>query len=512
MVRGFALTHIHVGHAGAHHGKRANAACSTGGFYTGPTNGQSVNANSPLNITWDTSCLDTKTVDIYLYAPGSTKSLVHEWENVQFAPGSYLATLKSQWWNSTSSIDLQLSIVQSGSPVFSSPMPAGPIFNATSSSSGSSITGGASEAGITNVGSVSVKHGLSGGEIAAAVIIPVLLIISLCVAYYLKISRAKGRDESRRRSEAIDRRMSTVSTDWKPMSISGASAAVRNSLAYNNRASNFSFGAPRPSSDYTLDGGKAGIGTNGIYAYHTDGNYTSQMSHARSGSRPSVTSSGDRVSRVSFAADPRPTADRRSTIVSRAYHNAFVPPVPSHMDSHELSPFQTQGPFSLSQEDIRARVSSNSGGGSGGDDVDVLPALTLMRTGDIDSGNEDDFILSRTPPPPSPPALPTPPTPTYQQATSSPITKQAVSVMSPDDLLRAYAARKVTSPTSSPGPGSLSYPAPVVNHNGNGMRILYSPVTPGSAPGSAVPMVRDMRPAYPYNEDDNEDAYASTAL
>jgi hypothetical protein len=347
------------------------AACSTGGFYTGPTSGQTINASSPLNITWDTSCLDTKTVDIYLYAPNSAKSLVHEWENVQFTPGSYMATLQPRWWNSTSSITLQLSIVQSGTPVFSSPMPAGPIFNA--SYSGSPITGAASEAGITNVGSVSVNHGLSAGKIAAAVIMPVLLIIGLVIVYYLKMSRAKGRDERKRWSEAVDRRMSTVSTDWKPMSVSGASAAVRNSLAYNNRASNFSFGAPRPSSDYTLDGGNAGIGTKGIYAYRTDGiDSTSQMSHARSGSRPSVTS-GERVSRVSFAADPRPSADRR-TVVSRAYHNAFIPPVPSRKDLDELSPFQTQGPFSLSQEDIRARVSGNGGG----DDADVMPALTCM--------------------------------------------------------------------------------------------------------------------------------------
>jgi hypothetical protein len=125
-----------------------------------------------------------------------------------------------------------------------------------------------------------------------------------------------------------------------------------------------------------------------------------------------------------------------------------------------------------------------------------------MRTG-IDPGDADDFILSRTPPP----ALPTPPTPTHQLA-NSPMTKQSVSVMSPDDLLRAYAARKVTPPMSSPSSGSLSYPAPVANYSGNGMRILYPPTTPGSAPGSAVPM----RAAYPYNEDDNEDAYTGTAL
>lgn len=81
------------------------------------------------------------------------------------------------------------------------------------------------------------------------------------------------------------------------------------------------------------------------------------------------------------------------------------------------------------------------------------------------------------------------------------------SVMSPDEMLRAYATRRVTSPPSTPAPGNLAYPAPVVNYNGNGMRTLYSPTTPGSA----VPLTRDMHQAYAYNDDDNEDAYGGTA-
>lgn len=131
-----------------------------------------------------------------------------------------------------------------------------------------------------------------------------------------------------------------------------------------------------------------------------------------------------------------------------------------------------------------------------------------MRTGAEGPTDADDFILSRPPPPP----LPTPPTPTYQ-APISPMGMQPISTnaMSPDEMLRAYAARKVTSPTSSPTSSNLTYPAAVANYGGNGMRTLYSPTTPGSAPGSAIPMTRDMRPAYAYNEDDYEDAYGGTA-
>jgi hypothetical protein len=132
-----------------------------------------------------------------------------------------------------------------------------------------------------------------------------------------------------------------------------------------------------------------------------------------------------------------------------------------------------------------------------------------MRTGTNDPADADDFILSRTPPTP----LPAPPTPTHQPPMSPLMGMQPMpaNVMSPDELLRAYATRKVTSPTSSPTPGNIAFPAPAANYNSNGMRILYAPATPDSAPSSASPLVREMRNAYAYNEDDNEDAYGGTA-
>jgi len=83
-------------------------------------------------------------------------------------------------------------------------------------------------------------------------------------------------------------------------------------------------------------------------------------------------------------------------------------------------------------------------------------------------------------------------------------------VMSPDEMLRAYATRNVTSPTSSPG--SLTFPLPVANYNSNGMRTLYSPTTPVTALGSAMPVLQDIHQPPAYDEEDNEDAYSATAL
>ena len=66
-------------------------------------------------------------------------------------------------------------------------------------------------------------------SIAEHVLIP--LFICLCVAAWFKMRRAKGKEERKRCSEAIDKRMSTIPTDWESISATGAQAAIRNSIA-----------------------------------------------------------------------------------------------------------------------------------------------------------------------------------------------------------------------------------------------------------------------------------------
>ena len=50
------------------------------------------------------------------------------------------------------------------------------------------------------------------------------------------------------------------------------------------------------------------------------------------------------------------------------------------------------------------------------------------------------------------------------------------SVMSPDEMLRAYAESRAMS--SPPPMGGPALPSPVASYNSNGMRTLYSPTTP----------------------------------
>ena len=300
---------------------------------------------------------NTQAVDVYLIAPGLNSSRIHEWQNVNYGLGNYQTTLEPKWWNDTSTVDLQLSIVPYNTQPFLSQFPAGPVFTATytAPSSGSTPASAdlSSPGGVSYVGNFPSSSSSSKGKIAAGVLVP-LLFIGLGIAAYFKLNRAKTKEKSRRFNEAVDKRMSTISVDWRSMSAAGAQAAIRHSMAISgggNRNSSFSFGPIRPVSTAAVEGAPS------------ISDMASLEAPSMSQLRPSLRSAslGDRVSRVSFATDIRPSIESRRTVgTSRAFHTGFVPPLPSNDDKEDtgdLSPTQTKGPFTLTPEDIRARMS-----------------------------------------------------------------------------------------------------------------------------------------------------------
>jgi hypothetical protein len=454
----FDSSHLRVRHV--HHGKRAaNPTCATGGFYKAPTMNQNVTSGENFAIEWDSTCLNSTGVDIYLYMPNADNTRIHMWQNVNFAAGQYTGVLHSSWWNSTgSSVKLQLKIVPNGSPPFLSDFPAAPIFIATKGNQDS----GKVTAGIDTVNNFAQQHSSSSkGKTAAGVLIPLLIIIGASVYAWLRYKRNKGREDRKRWSEAVDKRMSTISTDWKSISAAGASAAIRNSIAVNgggNRNSSFSFGAIRP--DSTFSENQAGLGTRGA------GEDAPQMSQLRLGLRTSALGS-NRVSRVSFAVDTRPSGESRRA--TRALHTGHVPPIPGREDSADLSPTQTVGPLPLTADDIHKQMSGQARPSMD----DYMPALSMMREGG-NGNNGSELLLS-----PHKDEMPTPPLPAALSKSSAtammPIQPMPANVMSPDDMLRAYAeSRRV--------PASPAFPSPALtNYDGNGMRTLYTPSTPSSA-------------------------------
>lgn len=140
-----------------------------------------------------------------------------------------------------------------------------------------------------------------------------------------------------------------------------------------------------------------------------------------------------------------------------------------------------------------------------------------MRTGLVSS---DDLLLPPKPASPAP-EMPALPAATLQiPKTSSivgmmPMQPMHESVMSPDDMLRAYAESRAA--VASPPPmGGLAKPSPVANYNSSGMRTLYSPTTPTSA-SSGIPespksaYARKSLAPTEYSKYDDEDAYVGTA-
>ncbi|TDL14619.1 hypothetical protein BD410DRAFT_845872 [Rickenella mellea] len=440
----------------SHHNKRA-ATCQTGGFYVSPTSGQVVNSSVPFNISWNTSCLNnTNAVDIYLYAPGAANSKLHVWETVNYALGSYQTDLKPKWWNATANVNLQLAIVASGTPAFLSPFPAAPVFAATYTAPPNG-TAASANADTSHPDSFTQKvdnfiKRVSKGGIAAAVLVPIIL-IALAVFAYIRYTRMKETKKRQRWSQALDKRMSTISTDWKAMSAAGADAAIRNSMAITSRMSSASFtgSGRRPSTSMAVEsGGHAGIG-----AGNNDNNDEEKMEQIR---RPGVgprgvstisNGNGERVSRISFAADTRfsrtgdgastnarPSGEtaqsrpslesRRAGAATRSFHMSTVPDVPPLPNSnkervvsdgsryddesfdyrHEggeeeeeggaMSPTQKAGPIALSPDDIRARIAGQPNEVRTSLD-EVMPALSMMRTGG-GNASTNDLLLTVTPP------------------------------------------------------------------------------------------------------------------
>jgi len=106
----------------------------------------------------------------------------------------------------------------------------------------------------------------------------------------------------------------------------------------------------------------------------------------------------------------------------------------------------------------------------------------MMREG---GNNDGELLLS-----PHKDGVPTPPLPAALPKSSAtgmmPMQPMPANVMSPDDMLRAYAeSRRI--------PTSPTFPSPALtNYDGNGMRTLYTPTTPSSA--TLTPTFEDRNP------------------
>lgn len=215
------------------------------------------------------------------------------------------------------------------------------------------------------------SKGLTKGQIAAAVIMPIL-VVAIGIAAYVWWSRKKEATRRKEYRENLDQRMSMApGADWAPISAAGAAAAIRQSMAIgssgggdrNTRASSFF----ARQSTYTTD--------------------PPQEMHQTSRAR-NMSTEQTRISRVSFA----------ETAPARGGDRPAVPPLPQAyrksaygVGDHDgnggaLSPTQREGAFTLDEDSIRDRLSgasANNGRNSGEFGADTLPALAMMRANEV---------------------------------------------------------------------------------------------------------------------------------
>lgn len=378
-------------------GKRASA-CPATQMYKFPNSTSIISSSDPVTFTWDTTCLTTDSVDIYLYSyqtsssgtSGQQTGMIQAWKGTPWDKGSLdVGKLNPGWWNNTQDASLQLAIVEAGNPrFFATP---GPVFEVTvpegQLSSASSVAGtetktaadGSQTTTTDSSGifqSVSLGHsGLSKGALAAAVVVPIL-VVAVLVGIYIKFARTREMEKRKRWSEHVDRRMSTISQDWRSGggSVAGGAGGIRSSMVSNGtrggsvyfangangaRASSYSVG------EVNFAGAGAGgtriprVGVNG-------GNPEMRQSQLRqsifNASTPElashITTGGPvggnaqaRQSRVSFAADDAIAfANKRKSRVSFSDGGALRP-VQSNMSGLQSAGRNNRGSVFLNNGD-----------------------------------------------------------------------------------------------------------------------------------------------------------------
>lgn len=494
--KGHAITLKHKLH-------KRDPTCDSPLLYKSPSTGDTIQASDPFTITWDTSyasCLGNgaTNIDIYLLSPAAQSGHVKIFSSIPFSAGTYTKTLDPSWWGGNNDIQLTVNFSPTGQPLALSPFAGGPVVNVKStgtSSSGNSDS--SSDPTIKTSGDVVQGGSLPKGSIAAAILLPIIAVL-IGLGIYIKMSRKKQAERSRRFSQVLHARMSRISGDWQQMAQDNSMFGVRESTASGLRMS-----------AVVNEGMHMDVRQGAERVSIANMPYSSSQPVGSRTSRFNPPTVGTRQSRISFAPDVNASKERLSTYTtgrnSRAFQLNDAPPVPRGdfgraipentasiisasvydvnsiyaVESHEqheesspvLSPTQTQGPVALSNDDIN--------------NIDIAPALSLMRTTGNPAAKSTDDLLLTPPAPPTPTHVPGSPlgasssAPPLSPLGAMPMRPQQASAMSPDDMLRQYAKAKayaaksslasnVTSPSAVYSPTTPTTPS----FTANGMRNL----------------------------------------
>lgn len=429
-------------------------------------------------------------LDIYLQSVDVGQP-IHLWKSVTTSDGQLSTSFVPTWWNSTKAATLQIVITGADQPAWAGYGP-GPAFfaefNGTVPASASAADKATTQLGGPSVEIINAARskGLSAGSLAAAILVPLLAIVTLMTAYVV-ISRRRSGAASKRWSQYVDQRMSTAvgGGGWEagrlptdptlPRPVSARVASMyRHSASLPSRES-FAAGAhPRFSTASNL--------------------------HQRSPSSPNMTQY--RQSTVSFADAPATHRGHKSSLSVNTGVSKSQTPL-----ELLLSPDQENGPATLGRVAVnRNSVASNlSGGQSPGHNSSPSMARSAsnlrFEVEDTTRGNLAPPSLAFHPPASTTATGQSQAMPwdnSFWQSSREPddsclaagnadgmrtLSTVRTSALNPDEALRQYTLARERGTTSTAE--TLASPS--------GMRVLYS--NSGSA-SPAPPMSRAMPSVY----------------
>ncbi|GJN88902.1 hypothetical protein Rhopal_001873-T1 [Rhodotorula paludigena] len=260
-------SHAHGLHRRSPRPRLSRRACSSSAnLWTFPSAGAETGVYEDVTLSWDPECVsvDSSNVDLYLSVVEDSGLVAsHVWQNVVYSAGSLETQLKPEWWGAATgagSVQAQ--------PSWNTPAPAGPLFTISFNGSYPSVTQSASNAEDTGPSVESVSDdksrssGPSGGKLAAAILVP-LLVVGLAAAAYVLWYKRKKRPEKKRFSAVVDHRMSMISQGtWQPRpsmaSRPGSHRPSGSQYTAANRGSYFADPANRLST-YSYAGSAVGV-------------------------------------------------------------------------------------------------------------------------------------------------------------------------------------------------------------------------------------------------------------
>lgn len=486
------------------HARACNLA--SGDLYTYPKASDSIDASQPLTVKWATDCPMSSLVDVYLYSPANSGP-VQGWKQATYSTGELEVNLKPQGWNYTKSANLYFQIVNHDEPTWLSG-PVGPQFTinydasvtttvggkATTSAKGPTVTNGGNA--IMETVASTKDHGISKGAIAAAVVVPIL-VIALLTGVAIRFWRAREAEKRRRWSAAV----STHSgLEWEK----GARPGEKPASILGRPSTHYSFrpGSMATSSVYAVENNMAGAGAGQ--------NFPRPSFQLRSQSAENVNSPNVRQSRISFAETTRPDRSSRFSVGdnlrptigrlpqgSKSASELVTPNtrsiyahgsaiVDDDEESIHISPSQMQSPNAFTEANIqRAGQGQRTGRRSfmslGGGDKRRMSTVSAVSADDFKSaasarGSVDELrdmeavvmmrrsmmstkgspvVESQEQVEALEPVAPSPVTPLPAHPAPAVVAGSSTVAYGPDQMLAVYAARGKVSAPSVPAPNEM---------------------------------------------------------